>query len=35
MKVDPTDGRCRECGGVLEIIDGDDVTMLVACTDWT
>jgi len=33
MKVDPKDGSCRECGGVLEIIDADDATMTVECTE--
>ena len=31
MIVDPSDGSCRECGGVLEIIDADDVTLSVQC----
>lgn len=33
MKVNPRDGRCRECGGSLEIVDADDATMLVECTN--
>lgn len=33
MKVDPKDGQCRSCGGVLEITDADDATMLVECTE--
>src|SRR6266849_6822827 len=31
MKVDSKDGRCRECGGSLEIIDADDTGMTVEC----
>jgi hypothetical protein len=31
MIVDATDGRCRECGGVLEITDVDDASMSVRC----
>ena len=33
MKVDPHDGVCRTCGGVLEITDADDATMTVACLE--
>jgi hypothetical protein len=33
MKVDPKDGRCRSCSGQLEIIDADDATMTVECTE--
>lgn len=33
MLVDPSDGRCRECGGQLEIVDADDCTMDVQCTN--
>lgn len=33
MRVDPSDGRCRTCGGVLEIVAADDATMDVECTD--
>ena len=33
MRVDPQDGTCRECGGALEIIDADDATMTVECTE--
>lgn len=29
MQVNPRDGRCRECGGTLNIVDVDDATMLV------
>jgi hypothetical protein len=31
MRVDPKDGRCRSCGGELEITDADDATMTVEC----
>jgi hypothetical protein len=34
MRVEPSDGRCRACGGVLTIVDADDVTMTVECA-WT
>ena len=33
MKVNPNDGRCRTCGGTLEIVDADDATMTVECTE--
>ena len=33
MKVDPHDGSCRSCGGILEVTDADDATMTVACTE--
>lgn len=33
MLVDPHDGRCRTCGGRLEITDADDATMTVECTN--
>ena len=33
MQVDPGDGTCRSCGGVLEITDADDATMTVLCTN--
>ena len=29
MHVDPKHGRCRECGGSLDIVDADDATMTV------
>jgi DNA-directed RNA polymerase subunit RPC12/RpoP len=32
MLVDRHDGRCRTCGGQLEITDADDATMSVECT---
>lgn len=31
MRVDPNDGRCRQCSGPLLIIDADDATMTVEC----
>ena len=31
MRVNPTDGVCRSCGGELEIVDADDATMTVEC----
>lgn len=31
MRVQPSDGTCRHCGGELEITDADDATMLVEC----
>jgi transcription elongation factor Elf1 len=31
MLVDLKDGKCRECGGQLEITDADDATMTVEC----
>ena len=33
MRVDSQDGRCRNCGGTLTIIDADDATMTVECDD--
>lgn len=33
MKVNPKDGRCRSCGGELDIIDADDISMTVACAE--
>ncbi|MCE9530872.1 MAG: hypothetical protein K8T89_07080 [Planctomycetes bacterium] len=33
MNVDPNDGVCRTCGGPLQIIDFDDVTLTVACIE--
>ncbi len=33
MRVDPKDGTCRSCRGELEIIDADDATMTVECTE--
>jgi transcription elongation factor Elf1 len=31
--VDKKHGTCRSCGGELEIVDADDATMTVACTE--
>ena len=31
MQVKLKDGRCRTCGGQLEIVDADDATMTVEC----
>lgn len=33
MRIDPKDGRCRLCGGTLQVIDADDATMTVECLD--
>lgn len=33
MIVDLNDGRCRSCGGQLEILDADDCTLSVTCTE--
>ena len=33
MNVDPSDGRCRDCGGTLTIVEADDATMTVECED--
>ncbi|MEL7265404.1 MAG: hypothetical protein AAFN70_17075 [Planctomycetota bacterium] len=33
MLVKFTDGRCRDCGGQLEITKADDSTMNVECTE--
>ena len=33
MKVNLSDGRCRECGGTLTIVDADDATMVVECDE--
>jgi ssDNA-binding Zn-finger/Zn-ribbon topoisomerase 1 len=32
MKVNPRDGKCRSCGGELDIIEVDDATMTVVCS---
>jgi len=29
MRVNPRDGACRSCSGVLRVIDADDATMTV------
>ena len=31
MRVDPKDGKCRSCGGTLDIVDFDDVSLSVEC----
>jgi len=31
MRVKPDDGKCRTCGGELDIIDVEDATMTVEC----
>ena len=31
--VDRKDGRCRACGGTLEVVDADDATMTVECQE--
>ena len=33
MLVDLADGKCRTCNGQLEIVDVDDATMDVECTE--
>lgn len=33
MHVNPRDGWCHSCGGTLRIIDADDVTLTVECTE--
>lgn len=33
MRVDPHDGRCRQCEGELEIIEADDATITVQCLE--
>ena len=33
MRVDPKDGRCRSCEGVLVVTDADDATMTVECEE--
>lgn len=33
MRVDPNDGSCRSCNGILTVIDADDATMTVECED--
>jgi hypothetical protein len=33
MRVDPLDGWCRSCAGVVEIVDADDARMTVECQD--
>ena len=31
MRIRPSDGVCRQCGGELEVVDADDATMDVEC----
>lgn len=33
MHVDRRHGRCRACGGALDIVDADDATMTVECQE--
>jgi hypothetical protein len=33
MMVDLKDGACRTCGSALKIVDADDATMTVDCTE--
>ena len=33
MRVDPTHGKCRSCGGVLELVEVDGATMSVECEE--
>ena len=33
MIVNLEDGRCRECGGQLEIMDSDDCSLSVTCLE--
>jgi hypothetical protein len=33
MLVEPQDGRCRDCGGQLEIVGADDVSLTVECQE--
>ncbi len=33
MLVDRTDGTCASCEGQLEIINADDISMTVQCTE--
>jgi len=33
MMVDMKDGRCRTCGSQLKIVDADDATMQVECSE--
>lgn len=33
MRVDMKDGRCRTCGSALEIVDCDDCSMQIECTE--
>jgi DNA-directed RNA polymerase subunit M/transcription elongation factor TFIIS len=31
MRVEPTDGRCRECNGLLDVTDADEDSLTVTC----
>lgn len=33
MLVELQDGKCRSCGGQVEIVGADDATLDVECTD--
>ena len=33
MLVEKSDGRCSRCGGQLEIVEADDVSMTVYCLE--
>jgi transcription elongation factor Elf1 len=33
MRVNRADGRCRECGGSLDIVDVSDATLTVQCDE--
>jgi transcription elongation factor Elf1 len=33
MRVEPRDGVCRNCSGVLSVVDADDATMTVECEE--
>lgn len=33
MRVDPKDGVCPSCDGVLEIVDADYATLTAKCTE--
>jgi transcription elongation factor Elf1 len=33
MRVNTKDGVCRSCGRELEVVDADDATMAVECTE--
>lgn len=33
LPVDPKDGRCSKCNGIVEIVASNDVTMTVNCKD--
>jgi len=35
MQVDLKDGRCRTCGGPLDVTDADDISLTVVCAQWT